>query len=223
METAQVMVARPGIFKSLVRFAMNRVWFVHPTAILIVQARPSLCLQTLVTAAKPSTHRLHLRNLFAGGRRYQIEPTEDGFRLTTTSKVAWRYRKRTSASTVLSALFVELDDRTTRIQMDAHIRLFYLLDVFLIPAFMTTILISAPWSPLVVAGLLGTLYTLSWFGHRYNAALEAHEMVYFIQTALEDLVPAPATSLGATTPGVVYDQREFENEWEKFYQAHKGE
>jgi hypothetical protein len=208
-----------GLFRPL----LNRIWYVHPPVILIVQARPAVCFQTLAVAAKPSTQRLHLRNLFVGGRRYQIEPHDGGFVLTTTSKLVWRYRKRTSSSAVLSASFNAIDDTATRIQMQVRIKLFYLLDVFLIPLYTTFTIIFVPWPRMVIVGLLFTLYVLSWLGHRYNAALEAHEMVYFVQTALEDLVPAQMLSLMGQTPGVVYNKTEFSEQWERFYEEHKGE
>lgn len=206
-----------------VQFILNRVWYVHPPVSVIIGAPPAACLQTLATAAKPSTQRLHLRNLFAGGRRYHLEPARRGFRLTTTSKVLWRYRRRTSSSAVVHGRFEEIDGATTRIWLHGRIQVLYLLDVFLIPAFMTSILLFTRWSPTLVGGLLATLYGLSWFGHRYNASLEAHEMVYFVQTALDDLAPAQVHTLGSNTPGVVYGDPDFEEQWEKFYEEHVGE
>ncbi len=200
---------------------LDRVWFVHPPAVLVIRATPGMCLQTLAFAATPSIERLHLRNLFASGRRYQLHRRGSGFTLTTTSQVIWRYRKRTSASAVLLAEVAAIDEQITRIQMRVRISLIYLLDALLIPAFMLSILVFVPWPTLVTGGLLAALFGFSWFGHRYGARLEANEMVFFVQKALEDFLPVEVLSLDSNTPTVVHLNREFGQMWEQFYQAHK--
>jgi hypothetical protein len=207
----------------LIQILLQRAWYVQPPVVLVIKATPGRCLQTMVTAAKPSSQRLHLRNLFASGRRYDLQPVEKGFTITTTSKLLWRYRKRTSASAVLRGQFTTIDDDITRIYMDIHIKLFYLLDVFLIPTFTASILIFVPWHPALLGAAILALYLLSWFGHRYNAALEANEMVFFVQKSLEDFVPTEILSLAAEASDVVTATREFRRAWEKFYEAHKND
>lgn len=202
---------------------LNRVWFVCSPAALVIRATPGACVQTLAVAAKPSTKRLHLRNLFASGRRYQLHLRGGGFTLTTTSQVLWRYRKRTSAAAVLLADLSAVDAQITRIQLRVRISLIYLLDAFLIPTFVLSILIFVPWPPPLIAALLAGLYLLSWFGHRHGAALEANEMIFFVQKALEEFVPAEILALDSTSPDVIQINREFGAIWEEFYQAHRDQ
>lgn len=200
-----------------------RIWYVHPPIILIIKTTPARCVHSLATATRPRTQRLDLSSLYIEGRRYQLHPHRGGFALTTTSKILWRYRRRTSSAAVLKANLSEIDGETTRIRLHANIKLLYLLDVFLIPAFMTSIVLFIPWPPLVIGVALGALYLLSWFGHRLNAMLEANEMIFFVQKVLEDFVPAEALSLSAGTAGVIYDRRDFDEAWEKFYREHLDE
>jgi hypothetical protein len=198
----------------MIRFLLNHSWFVARPGIFMVQATPALCLSTLKTAAKPSTKRLHLRNLFESGRRYQITSRDDGFRITTTSKVRWHYRKRTGSSAVLTGTFTALNDNITRIDLSARIHVGYLLDIFLLPFLIGCIVVYAPWHPLVIGLALTGLFGLSWTGHRYNAILEAHAMMWFVQKALEALVPAEVRELRAGTDSVIYD---FQQAWNTFY------
>lgn len=200
------------------RRLLDRLWFVHAPVVLIVRATPAICLQTLITATRPSTQRLHHRNLFASGRRYELQSREGGFRLRTTSKVIWHYRYRTRSAAVLDGMFYEMGDDITRIQLDTHISIREILDFVLIPTFMASIIIFVPWHPAVVTSLVAALYGLSWTAHRYNAAFEANEMVFFVQKVMEDLEPAEIKSLQSTSPDLIYHQ--FDDEWEKFYQRH---
>lgn len=199
----------------------DHVWYLHTPVILLVYATPGVCLQTLITNAKPSTQRLHLRDLFIQGRRYQITPRRDGFNLTTTSKIIWQYRKRTSSSSQLSGKFSSMGEDITRIRLHSHIAPTYLLDVLLIPTFITSLLVFMPWNPLVIIILCVILYLLSWVGHRYNARLEAHEMIWFVQKSLEELVPATIHELDASTDHIII-YREFEEIWQRFYEEVKG-
>ncbi len=198
-------------------------WYVQRPVVLLVQASPGACITALAKAAKPSIQRLHLRNLFVSGRRYQLYPHGEGFTITTTSKLLWRYRRRTSASAVLFAEVTEVGQEITRIRIRAHIKLFYLLDVFLIPTFTASIVVFMPWHPAIIVGVLLVLYVLSWLGHRFNAALEANEMLFFVERALEDFVPAEIFSLASSASDVVQSNHGFEEAWAKFYEAHKND
>lgn len=213
----------PRLIAFLKRFVLSQVWFVHQPVILMVNAQPPICLQTLTTAAKPSTQRLHLRNLFAQGRRYHIQPKGDGFKLTTTRHIVWRYRRRTSSTAVMRGTFTKFDENITQIALDVRMNVGYLIDVFLIPIFMTSFLIYTPWNPTVIVGSLLALYFLSWFGHRNNAALEAHDMVWFVQKALDDLVPAEVLMLEPQNKEIMDYNQDFGEAWQKFYEDHKGD
>ncbi|MBC8170841.1 MAG: hypothetical protein H7X77_04195 [Anaerolineae bacterium] len=223
--TARVTDVKAEVFKKQRwRWLLGKLWFVHPPVFLLVNASPGICLQTMAVTARPSTERLHHRNLFASGRRYYLTARERGFRLTTTSKVSWSYRRRTRSAAVMQATFSVIHNDITRIQMESHISLTNLLEFSLLPTFMTSIIVYIPWwHPSVIVGCIIALYTLSWFGHRYNATLEANEMVFFVQKALEDLEPAVIMSLEAKNLDVVYEQRDFDAEWEKFYRRHSDE
>lgn len=194
----------------------------HPTVILTVQTTPADCLRAIAEAARPSLHRLHLRNLFTDGRRYHLQPLKDGFQMTSNSKIPWR-RARTSVAAVI---FVELkreNEGATRIRMKARMRLFYFLDIFFIPLFISSILFFAPWHKLLIAGLSLILFALSWIGHRLTAALQATDAVYFVQKALEDIVPVEAPKLPAGEPEIITQHREFRQEWQKFYREHQSD
>ncbi len=194
---------------------LRTFWYIYPDVTLVLQARPLLILETLLKAAKPSTERLHLREVFRQGRRYHLQPMPNGFVMSTTSKVQWHYRRRTVSSSLLDGELVVIDQDTTRLTMRAHFRLAYLLSSLLIPLYVTSILIWMPWPRLVIISLLIGVYLLSWLGHRYNAALEAHEMIYFVTKALEDYVPKMSGVLAAGET-VVYNP-DFAEAWENFY------
>ncbi|GAB4512144.1 MAG: hypothetical protein OHK0046_11240 [Anaerolineae bacterium] len=205
------------------RWLLAQVWFVHTPVVLMVKATQAEVLQLLVKSAKPSANRLDLRNLFQNGRRYFIQPRTGGFRLTTTRGVVWRFRRRTTAVVVMNGSFADLGDDVTRIQLETRLNVSYFLDAFLIPLFMTSILIYMPWSPWVIGAALLTLYMSSWLGHRYNAALEAGEMVWYVQKVLGDFIPAEIKELSAMTSETIYRYNaDFEAAWERFYEEHQG-
>mgnify|MGYP000440742314 CR=1 FL=1 len=203
---------------------LRRVWYLNAPVVLMIHATPSICLHTLATAAKPSTQRLHHRNLFAQGRRYFVQLRRNGnFRVTTTSRVIWRYRQRTNSSAILTGTFSPFGDDITRIHLQSRISAAYILMGMPIPIFITSIIFYAPWNPAVIVWAGAALFTLSFLGRRYNAALEANEMVWFVQKVLDDLVPAEVMTLGADTSNTIYDNRDFEEAWRKFYDEHKSE
>jgi hypothetical protein len=211
---------------------LARIWYVGSPVVFMFQAAPAECLERLKLASKPSARRLHQLNLFQQGRRYFVQPKRDGFRLTTTRRLLWRYRKRTTAVAVANATVSAISDDITRIDMQTRMGFIYVLSSLAIPVFMTTILVYVPWPPVVIAVSLITLYGLSWAGHRLNAIIEAHEMVWFVQKALEDLDPAEIARMDAySSAGTifeqphrhVYDDRDFAAEWERFMEEQGGE
>jgi hypothetical protein len=213
---------RPRLLAWGIRYLLPRVWYLHPPGELLIQAPFEVCLETMMTAAKPSVQRLHLGNIFAGGRRYHIQATPGGFRIVTTHKVFWHQRRRTKPTAILSGRFepIGTDHDLTRIELDVRIRTGYLLDFLLLPAFMTSILIYVPWNPTLVTVAIVLLFTLSWFGHRYNAMMEAHAMVWFVKKSLADFVPVRFMALEGDNTNVLYDNRDFEEAWQKFYRRH---
>ena len=200
---------------------LGRVWFLHPPYQLTVALSSAMALQVLGTAAKPSTTRLHLRNVFAQGRRYSVYWLGDNrFQLVTTSKVAWHYRRRTSPTSVMLGTLTAIDAQTTRLELTSHVRLFYMLEFLLLPTFVSSLIVSMPWGTPMVLGLILALYSLSWFAHRYTAVLEAQEMVFFVEKAFEEHLPR---MVGALVEGgnLVYDApnlRGFERAWQNFYE-----
>jgi len=211
------------LLKRLRQFVLRRAWYIHTPVVMMVQAPPALISSMLKTAARPSVTRLQHRNLFASGRRYYFHPMAAGFRMTTTHNRRWRYRKRTSSIVVMRGELEEMDENITRITLESRVNVGFLLDAFLIPVAMGALLIYTPWPPLIIALSIFALLTLSWISHRAYVVLEAEEMVWFTQKALEDLVPAEIQAIGAQSENVVYEQREFEEAWEKFYRQHRDE
>lgn len=198
---------------------LDRVWYVHSPAALMVQAAPVECWQALAAAAKPSQQRLHLRNLFTEGRRYYMQAAPDGFRLTSSSKIPWQ-RGRTTIAAVLSGQFSEAGSGATRIELRARMRLMYFLDIFIIPSFITSIMVFAPWPMWLITLLAAVLYGLSWTWHRLTATIQAAEMVYFVQKAMEDLTPYQTPALAASAPEVVAP--DFRQEWERYFNQRKN-
>jgi hypothetical protein len=203
--------------------ALKQLWYVYPPVALTVKASRIECLRALALASRPDVQRLHLRNLFTDGRRYYVEQRKTGFRLTSNSKVPWRRRTRTAVAAVIYAEFSDVGD-ATRILMRSRMRLFYLGEALLIPAFITSLLIFTPWPKLLILALILALFGLSWLAHRLTATLQATEMVYFVEKALEDIAPMDIPMLGASAePDVITQDRDFREQWTKFYEAHKGE
>lgn len=209
----------PAFF--LQRLVFGRIWYVHYPVVLIIRATPEMILKALGEATRPSVQRLHQRNLFLQGRRYFLRAEGDGFRLTTTHSIRWRYRRRTSSVTVMRGRFSSMGGEITRIHLRVRINVGYLLDTFLVPAFMTSLLVYMTWSPLFIAGVLVLLYGLSWVGHRANARLEGAELVWFVQQALDDLPSADIAALATGSDDVININQDFEQEWEKFYREHR--
>jgi len=201
------------------------MWYVHPDITLIAYGSPAVVLGMLVQASKPSTERLHLRNLFAHGRRYHfVGGSADGFRMQTTSKVPWRRRERTRATAILNANFKKLDDDLTQINITANIRLANMYTGFLVPIFFTPLFLFAVWHhPVVRIAMMIGIYGFAWMAYRYSAAVDAHDMVYFIEQSLVDLMPKSVAELAEHVPHVVDRREEFSDAWEKFYESQTDE
>ncbi len=201
----------------LQRLRGRAVWQLHPPVVFVVRATPTECLQTLVRATKPSTQRLHLRNLFTEGRRYYVQPQPNGFKLTSDNRMLWGGRRRARVAAVVLGAFSSPQDDITFIRLHSRINVLYLLSALLIPLFFSSIIIYMPWSPLLIAGIVLLLFALSLLAHRFNAALQVNSLIYFVQTVIEDLPPVEVAELPASGPDVVLPNNEFREQWRKFY------
>lgn len=210
-----------SIRDTLWRWWIHRVWFVHPGLDLSVTLTPMACLRLLAKTSKPDVKQLEYANLFTGGRRYHLYPTEMGFVILTSSKVPWRYRGRTSPITVVAGV-MEVQEDHTRIHLTARIKLTYILSSLLIPLFVTSMVFYMPWMFLLKAIVILSLFGLSWAGHRFNSALEAYEIFHFIHQILDPHAPEESLLL-ATGQDVVYDAARFAAAWESFYHNLKQE
>ena len=206
--------------RAILRFLLVPIlsfWRLQRPTVLIVNAPPDKILFMLARNIKPNVRRLHLDTLYTQGRRYHIQRNKDGFSMMTTSKVVWHYRRRTSSTAVMRVTMTPLDETATRLVLRPHIRIGYLLSSFLLPLFMISMLVYLPWSPWVILLLSVSLIVLSLLTHRFNAALEANEMAYFIERILEEFFPQEMSALAGKTPDIVYGNSDFAAEWERFY------
>lgn len=229
MSTQDVKVGRvqsrrslPALLVRLRSWLLRRLWYVHPGQTLLVALPPGLCMRVLGTTARPHAGRLEFRHLFTGGRRYHLYHLPAGFAVMTTSKVLWHYRRRTAANAVLLGKFEEVEPQLTRIHLRGRIKLAHLLSSFLLPGFITSMIVLMPWHPAFIAAAVLALFGLSWAAHRLTAALEVYEMVYFVEKAFTAHLPPPVPGLaeGGTIAGAAPDPT-FTEAWEKFYQAHR--
>ena len=202
---------------------LDRLWYVQPLTALTVKALPNDCVRALALATRPNLDRLHLRNLFVGGRRYYVNALKDGFQMTSDTSLPWRPRTRGSVAAVLRGQFSASGVNSTVIQMRARMRLLYLLNIFPIPLFMAALLIASPWPKPLVIGLIIALFFLSWAGHRLSASLQAADMIYFVQKVLEEVITTDTPLLNAKSDNVVTPEQDFPEQWRKFYEEHKRE
>jgi hypothetical protein len=219
MSTAQVQDApEVKVPKILLRFweiIQKRLWYLHPSIHLHLTVSAMQAYHLLEINSKPSIKRLEYRNLYAAGRRYLMRhDNKTGFLMMTSEKIWWHPRARTVPSTMLHGTFEAIDEGNCRLTLRSNIRLRYLFDVLPLPTFFTSILVYMWWPVWVLTFLILALYVLSWAGHRLNASLEAHEMRFYIQTILEDYMPAPPAELQGHSHIVMSE--DFGEVWDKF-------
>jgi hypothetical protein len=98
----------------------------------------------------------------------------------------------------------------------------FFLDVFLLPTWMSLLLITGPLSLPVGIGASLLILVLSWIWHRYTAMIQALDMIYFVQVALNDLPEyIPEQLPQSADDNVIY--ADFEQQWRKFYEDQSGE
>lgn len=198
----------------------------HPPVALAVAASREACLGTLASAARPSTERLHLRDLFRDGRRYYLDPRPDGFRLHTTTRRLWGNSfSRTAPAAALDGELTETgapDAPITLIRLKAHVRPTQVLAALAFPAFVALLVLASPfesqWKLLLVTGLIG----LAALTQRFEAAYQAHAMVEFVRKALDDLPQVNAPRLDPGRGDVVDGDSSFSQAWQRFYDAQIG-
>ncbi|MEP7290997.1 MAG: hypothetical protein ABI835_04400 [Chloroflexota bacterium] len=205
------------------RLLWQALWQLHPPVALVIRASDRQCLQTLFVASKPSAERLHLRNVFVGGRRYYLQPQQDGFKLTSDNRLLWGGRRnRSRMAAVVYGKFTSTGDDLTLVRLHSRMNIPYLLAGLLLPVFFTWIVVAMPWSRLVTAVTILLLFTLSLIGQRFNAALQVNEMIYFVQKALDDLPRVELSGLPASGPDVVMPNADFREQWYRFYKEQTG-
>lgn len=204
----------PKVFFGLWEKIQKHVWYLHPPVELRINLPAAQAYQLLELNSSPSTKRLEYRKLYAAGRRYLLQRKDNGFSMMTTEKMWWYPRARSRASTILDAELEAIDGENSRLRFKSHIRLHYLLSAFPVPTFFTSIVIFMWWPVWLLTFLVLSLYILSWTGHRLNAALEAQEMRFFIETIFENYVPKPVAELQAQENIVM--SKEFGQVWDKF-------
>jgi hypothetical protein len=176
----------------------------------------------LLQATRPSQTRLQHRDLFVEGRRYYLRSYPDGFELRSDSKTLWNRKRRTARAAVVQGSFGEAGAVTT-VRLRGRLRTPHLLVSLLFPAWMSALVIAAPWSPQVTATIVGALLLFALAGAHFDAALQAHDMIAFVRKALEDLPPAEMTLLAASNETIIdATQRAFGEEWERFYEDRRG-
>ncbi len=193
--------------------ALSLFWYIQPQAVMTVDAGPERCVVQLTEACRPRIQSLHLRDLYVNGRRYQLTRLKSGFRLTTSSRVIWNPRRRSKTLAVMHGSFSESRSGSTQIQLRARISPLHLLDTFIVPSILTSIILFVPWPLTMIGSIIIAVFTLSWVTHRAAAALEVNEMLFFVHKTLEALVHAEAPTLRAQTPAVIYDSPSFTQEW----------
>ncbi len=205
---------------------LTGLWRLDRPKYLVLMASLSECLDLLITATKPSQMRLHHNELFTEGRRYHIAKIPHGFSMQTTSKSYWRYteglfhlRPKTKEGAVLRVSCTEEPSGYTRFEIHSRMRWDYLLDVLAIPVFMGWLIFLMRWEWWMSGALVGGILALNYGVHRFNAAYQANEMLYFIEKVLEAKQSHDVPALSATHADVVYQS--FSSAWEQFYQEHQ--
>jgi hypothetical protein len=199
---------------------------IHPPVSLVVAASRDACLGTLASAARPSTDRLHLRDLFRDGRRYHLQARPEGFSLYTDTRRLWSSSAgRTSPAATLQGDMAAAgvsDAPITLIRLRARVRPAHVITTLAFPLFVAVLVLASPfelqWKLLLVTGLIG----LAALTQRFEAAYQAHAMVEFVRKALDDLPQVHTPQLDPGRGDVVDADAGFSQAWQRFYAEQTG-
>lgn len=181
----------------------ERLWFIEPASALLLRGTSASALHQLALAARPSTERLHLRDFFAQGRRYDLQTRAGGFAMSCTNRIPWMRRRRTRAAAVLVGTFSEFGGGMIGLRLRARLALPFFLDIFPVPLVFSILLIAGPLPKALALGGCLLLFGLSWLWHRYTAIVQAIDMTRFIQAALAEIAAGEPPQLSASTPDIL--------------------
>ncbi len=203
-----------------VQRALLRLRTLHPPVMVAVRATPAEVLQTLTLASRPRQDRLHLRDLFHNGRRYEVTRTGETFSITTTARLLWgASRARTPVAATVYGSFITPSAGLTLVRLHAGASRLTTLRGLLVPLWAAFFVLALSWPLAPSVALIGVMLLLGWVGARLNAALQALELVFFVQKALADLPAGELPALAAAGPDVVRPatERGFQAAWQRFY------
>ncbi len=199
-----------------------QLWYVGGAVALAVTAPPSEVIGALIQATRPSQARLQHRDLFAEGRRYYLRPYPDGFELRSDSKTIWHRKRRTARAAVLEGSFGQAGAVTT-LRLRGRLRTPHLVVSLLFPLWMTALVVAAPWAVEITVVVVAALLLFALVAAHFDAALQAHDMIFFVRKALEDLPPAEIALLAAASETIIDPaRRDFDAEWTRFYEEQRG-
>lgn len=207
------------------RFGWFRhLWTIQEPVSIWVKLAPELSMKAVEQSTLPSAKRLHLREAFANGRRYDVFKRPDGFVLTSSALTGWNARQRSSASCTLHVrLDTDADQAQTTLTVHAHLRPFAVFNALWLPTLMVYLIGNNPWPQAVIISLLVSLYALAWASLRFGAAVDAADMTYFLQKTFEEFQHIRPQVLSAPPDPNAVNSADFEQMWERFVQARRTE
>jgi hypothetical protein len=184
---------------------LRRLLEVQPRTSLLIGIPADMTMAMLERAALPSVDRLYLREVFAEGRRYAIERSVHGFRMTTTSKRFWqRGTTRTAETCRLDARVSSVEDGAqTAIMLIARLRWPSALASLWVPAGMLFVMWNMPWPRSVIVVILLSVLILALASVRLTCALEAAEMTFFIRKTFENVQKSIPLTLASANDSVI--------------------
>jgi hypothetical protein len=224
--TARAARRPPRHTAHLNRFLAIALLRLYPPAALVIGAPADECLRLLIASTRPSTRKLHLRDLFADGRRYYIQPNPDGFRLTSDNTPMWARRgQRSTVTAYLIGTFarLETDANITLVRMRARMYRLAWLRALLLPTVFAGIVLYFPWSAALETAAIVLFYATSLVAARLNAAIQVNEMMYFVHKVFADLPPVVPRELPERHADVVYGSGDFAAEWQRFYESRQDD
>lgn len=218
--TGQLVFCMPTLLHPFQR-ALSRLRTLHPPVMIAVRATPPEVLQTLVLASRPRLDRLHLRDLFHNGRRYEVLHSRDSFQVTSTARLLWgASQARTPVAATVYGSFITPAEGLTLVRLHAGASQMTMIRGLLLPLWASFFVLALSWPLAPSLAVIGLMLGLGWVGARLNAALQALELVFFVQKVLADLPAGEVPTLVPGSPDVVRTpgDRDFQAVWERFYE-----